>query len=1250
MEPIDFPVVGIGASAGGITVLKEFFDNIDENCDMAFVVITHLAPEKDSTLDELLAHHTSMEVQQVTGKTEIKPGHIYVIPPNKQMSMEGNVLQLTEKEKSHQAVIDVFMRSMAKECEKLSIGIILSGTGSDGTLGLKAVKEFGGVTMVQDPEEAKYDGMPQSAIRTDLVDFILPVKELAKKVMNHREILGKVKLPLQDEKLSPEERSALQDLFSLLASNKGHDFKHYKRSSVLRRLQRRMYITAKKSIQDYYAYVEEHPDEMTELFKDLLICVTNFFRDPEAFASLKEKVIPKLFEGKSPEDPIRVWVTGCASGEEVYSLAILLHEHAATLNYMPQIKVFGTDISDEALRVARRAIYPKTIRTDVSDKRLQRYFYKENGGYRVCKEIRERVLISNHDILSDPPFLNQDLISCRNLLIYFNQNLQEEVLKIMHYALRPGGFLFLGLADSTIGATNLFSAVRKSDAIYKARQVPKTRKAIPRFPLLPNLHRSRSIDTGQARREDEFTFDKVHYSLLAGQYAPASVIIDENNQVMHSSKGVDRYLSYAEGEPTRDLLKMVAPQIYRLLRNVIFRYNQLDEPKALSKEKKIEKDDGDGAYILKLGIQPVDVSGFPKGFRQITFEKVDQTDQNKYNKKASDNTDAEESEIVDQLENELKQTKEQLQQTIEEYETSNEELMASNEELQSMNEELQTTTEELETSKEELQSVNEELRTVNQELENKIDELKDVNDDLKNLMEATEIGIIFVDTDLNLKLYTNNATDIFHLIDSDIGRPITDVTHELEYENFIPDIEKMLATAVPTQQQVKTAEGEWYFMQIKSYQTTEYDLQGAVITFVNITNLKQAEEELTYRAKNDEALARLGKYIVGSSDMESVMKRTVAMLLEELGVDSACIYKFQEGNERSQKLKLKIGDGNFPTHKVETLDLERNTELDYALNADSPVVIENLTEEDRFQRSPLLTEQAVVSAVNVRMRGSQFEIGFLGVYSFERRSFADHEINFIQNTANMLGEACERMQTNLDLKQAYNDLAKKIRAEKKLQQDILEVEEKERWRLGQYLHDETAQNILGVKMLLEIITPQIEAADEQTKQELEKIKQLIVQSEKNIRELSHFVLPIVGDQKVSKQFEELIDQTKGLYNIECELLAEADILETIGDPAAASSLYYIIQEAIRNAIHHGNADEIEVSLSQKEDMLCLIIRDNGVGYDNTTASDGRGVNIMHHRTKLLDGSVTIETLETGTSITCLIPMEKVRNTPHSVAE
>lgn len=841
MSQINFPVVGIGASAGGLKVLQEFFDHLDSDSEMAFVVITHLAPEKTSALDELLAQHTSMDVQQVKEKTEIQPNHIYIIPPNKQLFLEGNKLMLADKEKGHQTVIDVFFRSLAKECEKMAIGIILSGTGSDGALGLKSIKEYGGVTMVQDPKEATYNGMPRSAIDTDLVDFIMPTTELARKVMDHKEVLGNVSVPLHEDDLSPEESSALQNIFELLASQKGHDFKHYKRSSVLRRLQRRLYVTGNETIREYLEYLESNPNEITELFKDLLISVTNFFRDPEAFEVLEKKVIPKLFEDKNPDDPIRIWITGCATGEEVYSLAILVHEYAATLNYMPQIKIFGTDISDDALRIARRGIYPEAIATDISRERLMRYFHKEDSGYRVCREIREKVLISNHDVLSDPPFLNQDLIACRNLLIYFNQDLQNEVLKIMHYALRSGGFLFLGMADSTIGAMDFFAPVDKSKAIYKARQIPTSQKDIPRFPLLPNMHRSKPFGINRGVNRQEATFDKVHYSLLALQYAPASIIIDENNQVMHSSKGVHKYLSYAEGEPTRDLLKMVASEIQRSLRNIIFQYNQLETPQAVS--KKVEITGGDKTQFLKLCIQPVDVSGFPKGFRQVTFEEVEGPGVRTPPKKLQESRE-EDSGIVEHLENELEQAKEQLQQTIEEYETSNEELMASNEELQSMNEELQTTTEELETSKEELQSVNEELRTVNQELENKIDELKQANDDLKNLMEATEIGIIFLDKKLNIRLFTSNVTDIFHVIDSDVGRPLSDVTHELQYNSLISDVKEMIEKGEPIQKQVATHKGDWFIMEMKPYKTTEYNIEGSVITFVQITDLKRRKKNL----------------------------------------------------------------------------------------------------------------------------------------------------------------------------------------------------------------------------------------------------------------------------------------------------------------------------------------------------------------------------------------------------------------------
>ena len=1241
MGKIDFPVVGIGASAGGLKVLQDFFDHMEGHSDMAFVVITHLAPEKTSAMDELLAQHTSMEVEQIKGKTEIKPNHIYIIPPNKQLFLEGNELLLAEKEKGLQTVIDVFFRSLAKECEKLAIGIILSGTGSDGTLGLKAVKEYGGVTMVQDPDEATYNGMPRSAIDTDLVDFIMPVEELAQKVLDHKELLGKVSVPLQEEELSEEDNAALQKIFSFLVSQKGHDFKHYKRSSVLRRLQRRLFITNTKSIHEYFNYLEDNPTEITELFKDLLISVTNFFRDPEAFEVLEKEVIPKLFEDKNREDPIRIWVTGCATGEEVYSLAILLHEYVANLNYMPKIKVFGTDISEEALRVARRGVYPETIATDVSKQRLQRYFHKEDSGYRVCQEIREKVLVSNHDILSDPPFLNQDLITCRNLLIYFNQDLHNEVLKILHYALQPEAYLFLGMADSTIGATDLFAPVDKSKAIYKARKVPASQRNIPRFPLLPTMHRSPSSRKNKSTDESDFTFDKMHYSLLAEQYAPASVIIDENNQVMHSSKGVQNYLSYTEGEPTRDLLKMVSSDIQRTLRSIIFRFNKLEKPRTVSKKVSLQQDD---ERMLQVSIKPVDVAGFPQGFRQVAFEEIEEEGEPTSPKKLDQNREAEESELVNQLEDELEQAKEELQQTIEEYETSTEELMASNEELQSMNEELQTTTEELETSKEEFQSVNEELRTVNQELENKIDELKQLNDDLKNLMEATEVGILFLDKKINIRLFTSSVTDIFRLIDSDVGRPLSDVTHKLQYDGLISDTQQMLEEETPIYKQVKTQDDSWYIMQIKPYKTTEYNVEGAVITFVDITRLKHAEKEITSRARNDEALAKLGRFTLKCTEIQPILDKTVTMLSDRLDVDFSALMKVDNKKEKLLPKAVTGWPKEMGKEGAVALEIIPNSDVEFALTSETPVIIEDFEQDDRFDASEWISDGGIVSGINVTVKGSRQRYGLLGVYTSNERHFTDHEVNFVQNTANMVGEAFGRIQTELELKEAYKKLEAKVETEQELQKEILEVEKEERWRLGQYLHDGTAQNLLAIKMLLDIIDPKLQQLDEETRKELEKVKRLVIKSETNIRDLSHFILPIESEGKVSEAFQKLVKQVNELYDVKCSFDVDRG-LDKIEDPATVSSLYYITQEAVRNAINHGRADQVNINLSTESNVIHLIIYDNGVGYDQATAGDGRGLNIMRHRADLLGGSLEVkeDPDKGGTTLMCTVPLERISN-------
>lgn len=1058
MGKLDFPVVGIGASAGGLQSLQNLFENLPNDTGMAFVVIVHLAPQKTSALPNIISSHTTMDVEQVSTTTKIEPNHIYVIPPDKKLRIENGRLKLSELDHKPKAVIDIFFRSLAQGCREQAVGIILSGAGSDGTLGFKSIKEYNGVTMVQDPKEAEYDAMPRSAIATGLVDFVFSTKQLAEKLIDHKEFLGKVQLPLQEKNLSAAETTVLKKIFNLLASHKGHDFSLYKRTSVLRRLQRRMHVTGHKGLKEYADYLQGNPEEFSELFKDLLINVTYFFRDPESFKALKKQVIPEVFAGKESDEQIRIWVVGCATGEEVYSLAMLLHEYASTLDYFPQIKIFGTDISEEALRIARKGFYPESIIADVPEKYLKRYFNKEESGYQIRQEIREMVLISKHNIISDPPFSRLDMISCRNLLIYFDDELQSEVLKILQYALRPGGFLFLGMSESTISTSKLFDSVNKKNALYKTNQIKDTRKELPRFLLWQNM--KRGSYTPQTAEKANTTFEQVHYSLLAEQYGPASIIINTHNEAMHFSKGVDQFLQYGEGEPTQDLLKMVNVEIQRPLRTLLFRFDQQENLEPIAQKIKVHLNDN--LQTVQLQVRPIDVAGFPKGYRQVVFEKIEQSPTTK--QQVAEDPVQVESELVEQLEAELERTKEQLQQTVEEYETSNEELMASNEELQSMNEELQTTTEELETSQEELQSVNEELRAVNQELEDKIDQLQELNNDLKNLMETTEIGIIFVDRDLQIRRFTSKARQLFNFIHSDIGRPLSDVTHQLNYPKLIADVKMLLNNNKPIEKQISSEDNKHFSCRIMPYKTENGEVEGAVLTFLEITDLKKAEEEL-----------------------------------EE-----------------------------------------------------------------------------------------------------------------------------------------------KIEVQKNLQQDLLRIDKKERWSLGQFLHDEISQDLLAAKTLLDANFSKDEQPNLKV-EELENIRELILNSLDKIRELSHFVLPLQENIGTGAEALQLLaKQTRNVYDVECTVSSDKTA-KNIKNPSLSSSLYYIAQEAVNNAIKHGQADKIEISLTTDEQFLILQIHDNGRGYQSDQTGNGEGINIMKYRAELWEGSFEIQkkTEEGGTLVTCSFPMEKI---------
>ena len=850
-------VVGLGASAGGLEALESFFDAMPENPGMAFVVIVHLSPDHKSSMAELLQEHTSMPVTQVSKKTRMESNHIYIIPPGQLLTLEDRDLILSEADKKEKKLttIDLFFRSLGIARNSYSACIILCGTGSDGSIGLKNIKECSGIVISQDPEEAAYDGMPRSALQTGLVDFVLPAKEIPAKLIEYRESLQQIKI--SDTKELPEDDAkVLSKIFGKVNFKMGHDFSQYKRSSILRRIERRMRITHINTLSDYLEHITDNPSEINELFKDLLISVTNFFRDPEAFEELQKTVIPKLFEDNDSEDSIRVWVPGCATGEEAYSLAILLHEYAQTIHNPPSIQIFATDIDQEALDIARKGEYPESIASDVSNKRLTQYFTKEGVRYRVKQNISRLILFAAHDLLKDPPFSKLDLISCRNLLIYLNRDLQSEVFNLFHYALKPEKWLFLGMSDSILEATKLFNSVNNKCNIYRQNTVTKSQLRLPRYPLSKE-----SYDTKVSQRHQRYSnsgqtinIENLHHRLLFKQYQPASVIINNNNEVLHSTPDIDRFLKYTGGEPSQNILDMIVPELRKVLSRLLFQAKQGETPLT---SKRVQFNIGDSSSHYKVIVRKVVEPNVPEGLLHITFMEVPETanSQQKTLQEAED-VSAEEADIIAALEKELEHTKEQLHITIEEYETSNEELQASNEELQSMNEELRSTTEQLETSKEELQSVNEELKSVNTELEHKIEKLNEANSDLKNLMESTDIATLFIDSDNLVQFFTSSATDLFNLITSDTGRPFQHVTHQLNYDSIQSDIEQVNKNLEPIKKVVSGGRDHQYIMRLRPYRTVNDKIDGVVLTFVDITSLKKAEQQLREEVKRSKELQK----------------------------------------------------------------------------------------------------------------------------------------------------------------------------------------------------------------------------------------------------------------------------------------------------------------------------------------------------------------------------------------------------------
>lgn len=842
-----FPVVGIGASAGGLPALTRLFENMPNGNDMAFVVILHLSPKHPSSAAEILQRATRMPVVQVTSKVKIEPAHVYVIAPNLHLSMMDGMLVVEElaRPRGQHVAIDLFFRTLAHVHRERSIAIVLSGTGSDGAVGLTRIKEQGGLTIVQSPGDAEHEGMPVAAIRTGAADFVMPAVDIPQKLLDLWNNAKVIRLPTPADTdnvlplpISPDEvagaEAALQGIIAGLLGNTGHDFRHYKRATVLRRIERRMQVRQVHTLPEYLAVLDADATEYKALLDDMLIGVTNFFRDREAFESLERDIIPELFKDKRATDEVRAWVAACATGEEAYSLAMLMADQAALMEHPPAFQVFASDIDDHAIDIARTGAYPASIITDVAPARLRQHFNKEDDRYRTRKSLRDRILFASHNLLRDPPFSRLDLISCRNLLIYLNRDVQVRLLQIFHFALKPGGYLFLGSSETAESVSDYFIPVDKKNRIYRARggnrSLSYQSAGSSNFGArLPEVIRPKPVGKRPS------TYAELHQRALA-QVAPPSVVIDRDGNLIHMSEQAGSFLRMNAGEPSRSLLGLVLPELRLELRSAMYQAVQHDTE---SECRPIELPEGPGRGTVAMTVRPFRDEESETDYLLVLFRQVEPAP----DKVLPARPDGSHDVVLHQLEAELQRKREQLQETIENSEISTEELRASNEELQAINEELRSATEELETSKEELQSVNEELVTVNYELKVKVEETGKANDDLNNLIASTDIATIFVDSGLRIKRFTPRAADLFSIIASDVGRSLLDLTHKLDYDQLAEDVSATFDTLRLVEREVRSLEGRYYIVRLLPYRTNEDRIEGAVMTFFDITLRRQAEEQ-----------------------------------------------------------------------------------------------------------------------------------------------------------------------------------------------------------------------------------------------------------------------------------------------------------------------------------------------------------------------------------------------------------------------
>ncbi len=1175
---------------------------------IAFVLIPHLDPSHASLMVELLSKLTSMPVMEATDGLLVQMNCIYIIPPSHFLSIESGKLQLSEPPmtRAWKTSIDFFLRSLAKDQGERAIGIVLSGTGSHGTLGVREIKLAGGMVMAQQPDTAEYDQMPVNAISTGVIDYVLPPDQMPAALVNYISqpyLNGSI-----DEVTSTEDAAdLLNQIFITLKTRTKYDFRPYRKPMVFRRIQRRMGLARIDEIALYLKFLNEHPEEVNALYKDLLISVTAFFRDPETYDVLEREVIPLLFARHSGDQPIRVWVPGCATGEEAYSIAMLLFEGAAAKKSSAAIQIFASDIDADAIESARTGIYPISIAVDVSPARIKAFFSSvDEHHFQISKQLRESVVFSHQNLIGDAPFSKLDLISCRNLLIYLEPEMQKNVISLFHFALVSNGFLILGPSESIGRSSDLFETISKKWRVF--RRLDSVRKDVISVPLKKTSELTTLSLQNPTSAMNRKSFKELTEQLILNEYSPAAALCSRSLEILYITGPLVNYLEFPRGELTNDLLAMARPGLRTKLRATC--KTAIQEGRVVREsDAKVNRN---GQYFkCTINARPLTEPKEAAGLLLVLFHDAPAVNDAKFKSDAgygvSDNSliPSDDSQLAQQLEIELKSMGEELHSTIEEMESSNEELKTSNEEIMSVNEELQSVNEELETSKEELQSLNEELNNVNGQLQSTVDELKQATDDLMNLMSSTEIATIFLDTRLNIKLFTPPTKSLLNLLSTDVGRPLKDIAPKFSDDTMLRECQQVLDQQTSIEREIQTEESRYFLRRILPYRTADLHNAGVVITFVDVTQRKQAEAlqretDKRHFGELHESAERLQAILNTAAD--AIVTVDFHGKIDSINLATETLFHYQRSELIGQSISLLI-PSLFPLQEDDADSTSIGSEL-----------------------SRLVGRRREVSGQ--RKNGSIFPIDL----AFSR---VDH-----------LG--------------LYTGILRDVTAYKELQAHILEIAADEQSRIGQELHDGTQQELTGLSLVAGALRDLLEKAFQGNVQgknewvlkdiDYQKIKQTttkiadgLVKSSQHVHQLSHGIMPVQIDAEGLKSaLMELANSTNEHKHIRCTFEFSGSATNT--NNSIATQLYRIAQESLNNALKHGKASEIRILLAQHANQVVLQIIDNGIGLDprlisgGQSAGNGIGLRIMKYRASVLGGELHISRNVThGTTVCCTIP-------------